>query len=476
MFDELEWRTREWRGLVASAKVRTLKSGLIQVVAEIIDRLAREGVLQRADAMEYLANAREAWKSEAEERTAAGPMAAPDAADDDGAGEEGSDEEEKIDEEPLSQLIERLDATVFGLVEALDADRLDLPRILDEALKGSLWARQIGREGEGVEDLQRAILITRANLIWANTTPLARKGHFAMGVGLEAGLTIDAMSEDLERLIDRADVAAFGDLEDLSDALSGLAERLLVMRPFIPDKAKVLPPNWKEILRQWVSGTDVGQIGAHNMSVIEDAFMYRLVWALEAIRTRRISLGWSPEIVAGGGAASLETGVPQFMMSMLIRAGLPSRLAAMAAVESSNAFFTTPAEMREWLGSNGIAAFTDQGNWPTPETAGLWKRFRAEALSGGVQKWTIASFKRLLDPPTGSSHPPKGLYRILPNGDAEGRTWLSTPDYRLVAPFKKAVQDPAPSLFVGRLVGDTSVVEAVRLGRGVANWPRADAP
>jgi hypothetical protein len=40
--------------------------------------------------------------------------------------------------------------------------------------------------------------------------------------------------------------------------------------------------------------------------------------------------------------------------------------------------------MRTWLGSNQIAAFTDQGDWPTPETAALWSRFRSEALSGGL--------------------------------------------------------------------------------------------
>lgn len=50
-------------------------------------------------------------------------------------------------EEPLSHLVERLDATVFGLVEVLDADRADLPRLLDEALDSSLWARQITRDG-----------------------------------------------------------------------------------------------------------------------------------------------------------------------------------------------------------------------------------------------------------------------------------------------------------------------------------------
>ena len=53
----------EWRELVASSKARTLKSGLIQIVAEILERLAREGVLDRDDAWEYLANAREAWRS-----------------------------------------------------------------------------------------------------------------------------------------------------------------------------------------------------------------------------------------------------------------------------------------------------------------------------------------------------------------------------------------------------------------------------
>jgi hypothetical protein len=473
MFDKLEWRTREWRALVASAKARTLKSGLIQVVAEIINRLARDGVLQRDDAIEYLANAREAWKSEAEENAV--QTVAVDHGDDDVDQEEGGgDEEEKLPEEPMSQLIERLDATVFGLVEALDAERADLPNLLDEALKGSLWARQIIREGEGAKDLHRMILVARANLIWKSTTPQARRGHFAMGVGLEAGLTIDAMAQDLEILIDRADAAALaGDVEELAESLSGLAERLLVMRPFIPDKNNSLPANWKAVLRQWVFGTDVAQIGPHNMRVVEDAFMYRLVWALEAIRTRRASLGWSPDIIAGGGAAALETGVPQLTMSMLIRAGLPSRSAAMAAVKGSDAAFTTPAEMREWLASNEISAFTDQGNWPTPETAALWKRFRVEALSGGIQKWTIASWKRLLDVPASSPPPSKALYRILPNGDEGGRTWLATPDYQLIAPFKKAVPDTKPSLLSGRLPGKTFVVDAIRLGRGKVNWPRA---
>lgn len=476
MFDRVDWRSGEWRGLVASSKARTLKSGLIQIVAEILERLAREGVLARADAWEYLANAREAWKSPAEEAAlAAQHVAAPDAeAEPDEDDEAGGDEEENIEEEPLSELVERLDATVFGLVEALDADRADLPKLLDEALKGSLWARQIVREGEGMEARHRKVFEARANLIWSVTTPQARRGHFAMGVGLEAGLTIDAMAGELGDLIDRADAASLpGDVDELADALAGLEERLLVMRPFIPDKKNALPDNWKAILKRWVSGAEVSEIGPHNMRVVEEAFTYRLVWALEAIRTRRLTLGWSPDIIPGGAAASLETGVPQFMMSMLIRAGLPSRRAAIAAIQTTNPVFVTPAEMRAWLESDEITAFTDAGDWPTPDTAALWARFRTEALSGGIQKWSIERYKRLLDVPAPSA-PPAGLYRVITD-EGDGRTWLATPDYRRVVPFKKSAVDPKPSLFSGRLPGATAVVDALRVGRGKLRWPRADA-
>lgn len=103
-------------------------------------------------------------------------------------------------------------------------------------------------------------------------------------VGLEAGLTIDAMADELAELLDRADEAALsGDIDELVDALGGLGERLLFMRPFIPDKANTLPANWKAILRSWVSGEDVAKIGPQNMRAVEEAFTYRLVWALEAV-------------------------------------------------------------------------------------------------------------------------------------------------------------------------------------------------
>ncbi|MCU1073176.1 DEAD/DEAH box helicase [Stenotrophomonas maltophilia] len=473
MFDKINWRKKEWGEIVASAKARTLKSGLIQIVAEILERLSREGVLGRDDAWEYLANSREAWRSPEEEAAVAERLAtAVEYEGDDDDDEGGDDDEESIDEEPLSQLVERLDATVFGLIEALDADRADLPKLLDEALKGSLWARQIAREEEDIAPLHKKVFEARADLIWKTTTTQTRRGHFAMGVGLEAGLSIDAMADELAELLDRADDAALsGDVDELADALGGLGERLLFMRPFIPDKANALPANWKVILRSWVSGEEVAKIGPQNMRAVEEAFTYRLVWALEAVRTRRMSLGWSPDTVAGGAAAAVETGVPQFMMAMLIRAGLPSRRAAMAAIKDAMPVFVTPAEMRAWLESDEITAYTDAGDWPTPDAAALWARFRTEALSGGIQKWSVERYKRLLDI---EAVPPAGLYRIVTD-EGDGRTWLATPDYQRVASFKKPAVDPKPSLFSGRLPGNTRLVEALRVGRGKLRWPPADA-
>lgn len=477
MYDGIDWRMREWRGLVASTKARTLKSGLIQIIAEILERLTREDILDRDDAWEYLANAREAWRSPGEEAEVADRLAsaveyeASGDSDDDDQDDVGI-EEEMINEEPLSQLVERLDATVFGLIEALDANREDLPTLLDQALQGSLWARQIAREGDDIAFLHRKVLEARADLIWKSTTVESRQGHFAMGVGLEAGLTIDAMAYELALMVDQADAAALtGDVDALVNALGHLGERLLFMRPFIPDKANALPANWKDILRSWVSGEEVSVIGSQNMRAVEEAFAYRLVWALEAVRTRRMALGWSPEIVAGGAAATIETGVPRLIMAMLIRSGLPSRRAAIAAIEDALPVYVTPAEMRAWLESDEIIAKTNSGDWPTQDTAALWARFRTEALSGGIQNWSITRRNRLLDTEV---PPPAGLYRIVTD-EGDGRTWLMTPDYQQVAVFKKPSVDPKPSLFSGRLRGNTKLVEALRVGRGKLRWPIADS-
>jgi hypothetical protein len=437
MYEPSAWRVGDWANLVNAAKQRELRSGLIQLVAEVIERLRSAGTLARADAIEYLANSRVAWRT-----------------DHDPEGEE-----------PLDVLVERLDAAVLGLVEALDADAAELPVLLDEALNSSLWARQIARENVNFQSAHKAILRARANLIWQHTTPPQRKGHFAMGLGLDAGLAIDAVSEDLENWMDVADFAAIrGDADELADALAELGEALLAIRPFVPEE---LPADWKAVLRQWVSGVDVNVIGVTSMRTIEDAFSYRLVWALEALRTRRVTLGFDSDLIEGGAAASLETGVPSVSMSLLIRSGLPSRTAAIAAVQETEASFLDGSSMVEWLRSNEIVALTDAGGWPSDATASLWKQFRDDVLAGPIQKWTRRSWLRRLDQ-VRASLPTDEIYRV--EIDDGGDAWIATADYRRVAHVQRIVHDLKPSIYSARFEQGNRRAVVERLGRGTPTW------
>ncbi|MWA29849.1 DEAD/DEAH box helicase [Burkholderia pseudomallei] len=306
MYEPQAWRLGAWRTLVSSAKARSLTSGIVIIVAQVLDRLRRANVFARADAMEYLTNSQDAWFPD----------------------------NEVDDTESIESLIEKLDATVLGLIEALDADSADLPRLIDEALVGSLWSRQIARLDAHWRNDERWILQARARLIWNRSTSVQRRATFAMGVGLESGLAIDAVGNELTALLDQADTAALREDPDaLSTALIAIGRHLFAVRPFVPEDD--LPANWEDLLRSWVDGKDITEIGLDNMRVIEDAFVYRLVWAIEAIRMRRRAYGIESEMLEGAGAAALETGVPQAMMAMLIRNGLPSRIAAITAVRGA---------------------------------------------------------------------------------------------------------------------------------------------
>tara|TARA_R100000306_G_scaffold62551_2_gene73128 strand:- start:4304 stop:7711 length:3408 start_codon:yes stop_codon:yes gene_type:complete len=441
MFEPLRWRRQAWRELVNASKARTLESGLIQIASEILNRLARNGTLNRDDAFEYLANNRDAWDVNVDEE----------------------------DDEPFELLVEKLDHAILGLVEALDADEADLPQLIDQALNGSLWARQLARRGDDLRERQLKLFRSRSGLIWSQTTVEQRRGHFAMGVGLESGLTLDAMADGLAVLLDQADAAALpGDAEILVASLTALAERLLAIRPFVPDDP--MPNDWRDTLASWISGTPVREIGPDNMRFIEDVFTYRLVWALEALRTRRVALGWQPEIIAGTAAACLETGLPRYTMAMLVRAGLPSRAAALTAINDQEPVFVDNDGLVAWLETNEIAALTDAGEWPTPVTNDIWTAFRADMLNRTSQRWTSREWRRNVDPTTRQIAPiPDRPYRVEVN-EGDSSVWVLTPDFSRVLRLEKKLTNPHPSVLNARFEDGSDQVVIRRLGRARAIW------
>jgi len=438
------WRMRRWRKLVNASRARNLESGLILVAAEILKRLARSKILRRADAFEYLANNREAWET---------------AIDED-------------DEEPIEHLLEKLDTIILGLVEALDADSDDLPQLIDEALNDSLWARQIVRRAEALRKQQLKLLVARSRLIWSFTTAQQRRGHFAMAVGLDAGLALDDMADDLAASLDRADEAALaGNINVLQDELRNLGARLLDVRPFTPDDP--LPDDWQDILFQWLAGVPVREIGPENMRMIEDAFAYRLIWAMEAVRMRRLALGWQPDLITGGAAACLEAGVPRYMMAMLVRAGLPSRAAAIAAVNDQEPRFVDNSGLVGWLESNEVAALSGLDDWPTVETNTLWRAFRYDLLTGGIHRSTTRQWRRNVDHESRRSAPETDRpHRV--EVERDGTVWICTPDFQRIVKLRQILRDRRPSVLTAHFEEDSDQAVVGRLGRARAAWLQGD--
>lgn len=150
-------------------------------------------------------------------------------------------------------------------------------------------------------------------------------------------------------------------------------------------------------------------------------------------------------------------------MSMLVRAGLPSRRAAMAAVQNGGADFLDGAGMREWMESDAVVTLTDAGNWPTPETAALWQRFRDGTLSAAIQRWhRVAADRALVDQVAVAP----GLYRIE-RDEMAGENWLVAPDYRRIARIAGSVRRTQPSLLAARVTEGVDELHIKRLGRGV---------
>ncbi len=441
MHQPKRWRKQAWRTLVQSAKARSLESGLIQIAAEILNRLARTNVFERDDAFEYLANNRAAWHVDQSED----------------------------DDESFDRLLEKLDTTILGLIEALEADSAQLPNLIDEALNGSLWARQIVRQADDIRVRQKELFYARSRLIWSTTDGQQRRGHFAMGVGLETGLALDALAEELGELLDKANSAALsGEVDKLKRSLVQLGQHLLHIRPFAPDDP--LPPNWKTILSSWIAGTPIQDIGPENMRFIEDVFVYRFVWALEAVRVRQLAFGSEPEIISGSAAVCLETGLPKFTMAMIVRAGLPSRTAAIAIVNALNPVFVDIADLTEWLESDEVSDLTQENDWPTPATALIWQQFRKEFLKTSNQKWTVNEWTRKVDPTSKVIEPKSNrMYRVEID-EQDHSVWICTPDFRRIVKLRRRMIDRLPSVMTARFHEDSGDFVLRRLGRSRPRW------
>jgi hypothetical protein len=159
------------------------------------------------------------------------------------------------------------------------------------------------------------------------------------------------------------------------------------------------------------------------------------------------------------------------MMAMLVRAGLPSRIAAMSAIRQSAPRFVNVSEMIVWLRSNQVAALTDLGGWPTPETADLWKRFRDDLLSPPNGKWTTQQWTLAVGAPPAVNLTLPARLRVDP---ATNQVSVVTADFKTMFGIQQRLSQASGSLSRVDFSADGRQAVINRMGRGSARWNQRD--
>ncbi|SFL20737.1 DEAD/DEAH box helicase [Pseudomonas sp. NFACC46-3] len=380
IFDKVQTRRRAWEGLISDLGARNMESGLVQLVIALLNRMWRRTGGDLNQLVEYVTNNATAWSFPALD--------------------EEKPEEVEAARTEWEQHIATLDTAVLSLLGENEVEDDDIESALDDILQSSLWQRRLLRRNEHEQQALQAGLKSRAELIWDQTTVAQRRGYFLAGIGLTTGRTLDARAEILNPLL----VTANAEILQRDDAaaivaLTAIAEHVFTFYPFKPD---VLPANWRDLLRKWLLGealtSDTSEQAAETMRFIENGLVYRLPWAMEAIRVRAKANGDTVYALAmddfelGLAVAAVETGTLNCAVSLLIQAGFSSRLAAIKAVTDTNASFDSSEGLRQWLRSVELAQFSNLPNWPTPETRQLWVEFTEGFEPQERQVWSNRSY------------------------------------------------------------------------------------
>lgn len=365
MFDDIVKKRRNWEKLINDLGARNMESGLALLVWTLLSRMHARIGGDFNQLVDYVLNNAAAW-------------AFPEIAN-----EKPEDRERALAD--WEQHVATLDTAILSLIGENDVPDESIEAALDDILQSSLWHRRILRQNEQVQQVLKAGLLSRSRLIWSQSTAARRRGYFLAGVGLTTGHALDAIAAEANLLLIQANGGILeGDAEAAIAAITALAERVFAFFPFTPDP---MPANWRDILRAWLLGQPLAGVAAgqesETLQFIEGGLVYRLPWAMEAIRVRAAANGDTVGVFdvfledheLSLAVPAVETGTLNRSASILIQAGFNSRLAAIKAVVDTGAAFDTGQELRQWLSSEAVSAWSAQPDWPTPETKAMWSEF-----------------------------------------------------------------------------------------------------
>ncbi|MBV8660449.1 MAG: DEAD/DEAH box helicase [Burkholderiales bacterium] len=377
MFSHNSSALGNWVALIEDQGAREMESGLVLLVVTLLQRmLARVGgnINQLID---YVVNNATAWSFP-----------------------EIPNEDASVSQQAHSDWdkhLANLDTAILSLIGENDVPDDEIEATLDGVLQSSLWQRRLLRLDDEEQQALRAALISRSRLIWAQSTAPQRKGYFLAGIGLHTGHALDAIAMEANIFLVNANAAIReGDADAAIEAITSIAERVFTISPFIPDP---MPDNWRDILRCWLLGQSIAGIAegaSDTLQFVEGGLVYRLPWAMDALRVRGIANG---DVIEPSGLAlddfelglalpAVETGTLNRSASILMQAGFNSRLAAIQAVIDTNATFTSSQGLKAWLKSDQVVVLSSRPDWPTAGTKVIWSEFVKSFVPTDDRTWS----------------------------------------------------------------------------------------
>lgn len=432
MFDRIANRRRDWANLINDETGRRMESGLVLVVVQLLGAFrSRLGNPSDDVLLEYILNS--GWS----DVTTSTP------AED-------------------QQLLASLDSAIVSLFGDAEMEASELGSALDAALTSSLWARRLARLDERSRLLLDAALKSRAHHIWGRTSPSQRRALYLAGLGLEAGLKLDEQSDALSAFLAAAELALSETrYEDTIEAVASFADIVWNLEPFTLKDPR---PDWREVLASWLRGEDL-QPQTQDTGLgefIEDAIVYKLTWAIEAIRIFDQS---DEQQTASRVSSALEVGSLRPAVPLLTRTGLTSRRAAVRIAEIAPTFETTE-ELSIWL-SGAEAQQAGYEVLGVGELADAWGAYLTQRERVSHRRWRQHSTLRYPNW-TAPFVPPAGT-RLQISKRSDGVLSVRLHDGRELGTLEEDLPIATLTLLETRM-GEEGAVNLVYLGPSSQPW------
>ncbi|OYC97029.1 DEAD/DEAH box helicase [Microbacterium sp. Yaish 1] len=367
VFEPSAYKRDTWLQLTDGVRSRDLQSGLILIGRMLLERMrAAVGDSRLSPFLEYLTGSDWSFPTVPGEDSA----------------------EQEAASTAWTAGLSMLDTAILSVVGDEAADPADVIQVLANAMRDSLWERQLRRLDDADSLLIRAVVEQRAQLLWNTSSPAQRRGWYLAGLGADAGSELGTAAAGIVSLTNAAEISiAEGETEDAADGLVSLAARVFSISTFAPT---ISVNNWRAVLAGWLAGEPLSEMDEKQMDIaqfIENDVIYRLVWGIEAARVYELAQGnLAAELINGFATAALEAGTLNPAAAVLLRSGFDHRAAAIKAVNDTGADFTDAVGMRAWLDDLDPWLASDSA-WPTEASRGAWEEFTRRLRSRRRRRW-----------------------------------------------------------------------------------------